>query len=158
MSKKAKRMILIIVLILFGVMAFKVNVDETQFYSLTLLTADVHTPLELEQVSYSSWFSLETEGHYTFSEEEELAMWDEFVSWLNNTTFIKVRGTRGTSYTGEGIYLYFEGEEDRLWIVIGQDGETLKFGDYVWRPIGEIPFPVDEAYLLEMKSEQKNQE
>ena len=154
MKKKTRYITFAIVLLIFGVMAFEFNIQDTQFYSLTLLTADIHIPPELEMVTYSSQLSMEVEGDYIFSTEEELAMWDEFVSWLNNTTFIKVRGTRGTSYSGERINLYFEREEEKLWVVIGQDGTTLKLGDYVWRPIGEIPLPVDEEYLLELKAEQ----
>ena len=152
MKKKVRTIVIVIVLLIVVAIRFEWNIYNAQFYSIYLQIADIHTPLELEEVIYKSQLSMELEGTYTFESEEELAMWDDFVSWLNNTVFIKVRSTRGSSYTGEGIFLKFEGVEDKLWITVGKDG-TIKLGNYVWIPLGSIDLPVDEAYLLEMKAE-----
>ena len=153
MKKKTRNILIAIVLIILVAVNFKLNVYDTQFYSVFFQTADIHTPLELEEVTYKSQLSMEVDGTYAFESEEELAIWDDFVFWLNNTIFIKVRSTRGTSYTGEGIFLKFKGYEEELWIIVGQDGNSIKLGDYVWKPIGDIVLPVDEEYLLEMKTE-----
>lgn len=151
MKKKARIIVIAIVLIIIVAVSFEWNIYNSQFYSIFFQIAEIHTPLKLEKVTYSSQLSMEVEGTYTFESEEEIAMWNDFLSWLNNTKFIKIRGARGTSYTGEGIFFKFEGVEDKLWITVGQDGNSIKFGDYVWMPLGGIELPVDEEYLLEMK-------
>ena len=157
---KAKKKNIVIITILAGLVILLLifNSYDTQFYSDYVLIGKIHTPLELEEVSYVSHLSMEVEGTYIFADEEELAMWDDFVKWLNNTTFIKVRSTEGTSYTGEGIFFKFKGIEKELWIVVGRSGKSIGLGDYVWKPIGDIVLPVDEAYLLEMKAEQQTNE
>ena len=158
MKKKVRNIVLTIVVVALGAVILKFNVYDTQFYSVFFWTGKVHTPTKLEMVTYTSQLSMDVEGAYTFVEEEELVIWDDFVSWLNNTTILKVRGTWGTSYSGEGIFLKFEGIEEELWITVGQDGKSIGLGDYVWKPLEDIVLPVDEAYLLEKKEEQKKDE
>lgn len=158
MKKKVRNIVIIIVAVILAIVIWKLNVYDAQFYSVFFGTAKVHTPIELEEVSYVSFLSPEVEGVYTLNEKEELAMWDDFMDWLNNTTFIKKRSTWGRSYTGEGIFFKFEGVEERLWITIGEHGKSIEFGDYVWKPMSDIVLPVDEEYLLEKKAEQEKEE
>lgn len=105
-----------------------------------------------------SFLSPEVEGVYVLNQKEDIVMWDEFVMWLNDTEFKKVRGTCGRSYTGEGVYLKFKGVEEEFWITVAHDGKRMKFGDYVWKVDGDIDLPVDEAYLLKKKGELKKGE
>ena len=158
MNRKKRIVVIAATVVLLVITIVVLNSYDTQFYSDYVLIGKIHTPLELEEVSYVSHLSMEVEGTYIFADEEELAMWDDFVKWLNNTTFIKVRSTEGTSYTGEGIFFKFKGIEKELWIIVGRSGKSIGLGDYVWKPIGDIVLPVDEAYLLEMKAEQQTNE
>ena len=154
MKHKMRNILMVIVLVVLGIVVFKFNVYNTQFFSVFFGSGTIHTPMELEKVSYVSFLSQEVEGAYTFTEEKDLAMWDDFVAWMNDTTMTKVRGTEGRSYSGEGIYLKFKGIEDEFWIVVGENGKSLCFGDYVWKADKDIVLPVDEAFLLEKKKEQ----
>lgn len=158
MNRKKRIVVIAATVVLLVITIVVLNSYDTQFYSDYVFIGKIHTPLELEEVSYVTHLSMEVEGTYIFADEEELAMWDDFVKWLNNTTFIKVRSTEGTSYTGEGIFFKFKGIEKELWIVVGRSGKSIGLGDYVWKPIGDIVLPVDEAYLLEMKAEQQTNE
>lgn len=158
MKKKVWNIVIVISVAILCIVSYKCNVYETKFYSVFFQSVDIHTPSELEEVTYMTHLSEEVAGAYTFTDEEDLAIWDDFVKWLNNTTFIKVRNTEGTSYTGEGIYLKFKGIEEELWIIVGQGGTDIGLGDYVWKPLGKINLPVDEEYLLEMKVEQQANE
>lgn len=156
MRKKRTIIVIFIALVVFGVLTFKFNVYDTQFYSVCFGTGTIHTPVEIEEITYISFLVPELEGAIVLNAEEDLAMWDEFVTWLNNTEFKKVRSTWGRSYTGEGIYIKFKGVEEQLQLRVAHDWKSLKFGDYIWKTEGEIALPVDEAYLLEKKEEQKN--
>lgn len=158
MKIKALVTAITIALVILGIVIFKLNVYDTQFYSVFFRSGTMHTPSEIEEITYISFLSPEVEGAIVLNEEEELAMWEDFIVWLNETEFIKVRSTWGRSYTGERIYLKFEGIEEELLIVVSHDWKTLKFGDYVWKTDGEIVLPVDEEYLLEKKEEQKLEE
>ena len=158
MKIKRQNIVIAILVFVFIAVYFKLNTHETQFYTLFYRIADIHTPLELEKITYKSQLSMEVDGTYTFVKDEDLAMWNDFVNWLNDTKFVKVRSTRGNSYTGEGIFFKFKGVEEKLWIIVAKDGKSIKLGDYVWKPLGDIVLPVDEAYLLEMKAEQQTNE
>lgn len=158
MNRKKRIVVIAATVVLLVITIVVLNSYDTQFYSDYFFIGKIHTPSELEEVTYMTHLSEEVAGAYTFTDEEDLAIWDDFVKWLNNTTFIKVRNTEGTSYTGEGIYLKFKGIEEELWIIVGQGGTDIGLGDYVWKPLGKINLPVDEEYLLEMKAEQQANE
>jgi len=158
MKKKVWNIVIVISVAILCIVSYKCNVYETKFYSVFFQSVDIHTPLELEKVTYNSQLSMEVDGTYTFVKDEELTMWNDFVTWLNDTEFRKVRSTRGTSYTGEGIFFKFKGVEEELWIIVGEKGKSIGLGDYVWKPLGDIVLPVDEEYLLEKKAEQKKEE
>ena len=158
MKIKRQNIVIAILVFVFIAVYFKLNTHETQFYTLFYRIAYIHTPMELEEVSYVSQLSSSVEGTYTFNEEDELAVWEHFVTWLNDTPMIKIRTTNGFSYTGEGIFLKFKGIEEELWIVVAHDGKSFKIGNYKWKPLGDIVLPVDEEYLLEIKAEQQANE
>lgn len=156
--KKVRSIVITIIVVVLGAVTLKFNMYDTQFYSVFLRFGSIHTPMELEEVTYVSHLSSSVEGVYTFNEEDDLVMWADFVEWLNNTTMIKIRTTNGFSYTGEGIYLKFKGVEEELWIVVSHEGESFKMDNYKWKPMGEIVLPVDTEYLLEKKAEMEKEE
>ena len=112
--KKSLKIAAVIIVMILGCVIVKFNVYDTQFYSVFFNTAKIHTPLELEEISYISHLSPELERAIVLNEEEDLAMWEDFLDWLNNTEFKKVRSTWGRSYTGEGIWLKFKDVEEEL--------------------------------------------
>ena len=159
MKKKIRTVVITILMVVLGAVILKFNIYDTQFYSVFFWLGDIHTPLELEKVTYVSHRSSFVEGEYVFDEEDELEIWDDFVTWLNDTTMIRIRTTKGFSYTGEKIYFKFKGIEEEFWIVVSDEGESFKMDDYKWKPKeGEVVLPIDAAYLQKMKKEQKIEE
>lgn len=156
MKKKGKIIVTCIALVVLGIVTFKFNVYDTQFYSVCFWTGTIHTPAEIEEITYLGFLVPEMDGAIVLNQEEDLTMWNDFVTWLNDTEFKKVRSTWGRSYTGEGIYIKFKGIEEELWITVAHDWKTLKFGDYIWKTDGDIILPIDEAYYVEKFKEQKN--
>ena len=98
MNKKSKTIVIFIVLVVLGIGIYNHNVYDTPFYSVCFLEGVIHTPNEIEEITYISFLVPEMDGVIVLEKEDDLAMWNDFIAWLNDTKFKKVRGTWGRSY------------------------------------------------------------
>ena len=87
---------IIIVIGILGIL-LKMNIYDKDFYSVSFGRVQFHVPESLIEVSY---VDASTDTSLVFNEEDELAIWNDFVKGLNEASFVKKNSTIGSSFNG----------------------------------------------------------
>lgn len=142
MKEKTKNVLSLLAIIVVGII-LGCNMYETSFYSYSWGT--VKMLFSFENISKITCSYFDEEGEYIVLEyetEEELMLWDEFVTKMNETTFTKSASRFGRSFNGVSIDVELKDALEEFRIIFANE-TRVAFGNYSWNSSEEIEIPVE---------------
>ena len=119
------------------------NMYTTKYYSYSWGKARIH--ISVEEVNKITCSYFDSKGEYIVLEyvtEEDLALWKNALTKLNETTFVKNKCRFGQSFSGIIIEIELKDVKDEFKIIYA-DETRIAFGAYSWNSVQQIELPIE---------------